>query len=252
VLEDPSGNRQVQWQRWSNSGNAYDGNWSIYYSPGGRFGEGQTPGTDWDADTRPVAPDEGQEASSGNVLFQAGLVNTMSHVAADDTPSPEGEYGVFCVEFKGTNAMSGAFMLDDLRNAPVGHPHPYTIFADATSAFSYFSFFGTGSNDSPDTVVGAGTPGEGFVYNCPICYWTSYVAGSMPGAGGVGGDGKERALPMVVISAGVKEYRGVSRWLRLPSVTRDYPNTGTSQQYLFAQSVLIVDLLDGVTTPLPI
>lgn len=249
VLEDPSGNRQVAFQRSGSAGNFYDGDWNFYYSPGGRFGEGQTPGTDWDEDTLPNAPDRGTEAS-GLPIFEGDADPSICHIAADDTPSPEGEYGVFCIEYKPTNTFSGIFMLDDLRDAPVGHPHPYTVFAEWYQGLTSPRFHATGSVDkSPGTVVGAGTPGEVYSTNCRTCRWTSYVANQMPGSGGVGVDGKERALPLIVVSSGAQEYRGVSRWLYSPSVTRDYPNTGNSQQYLFTGVVLIADLLDGVTTP---
>jgi len=249
VLEDPSGNRQILLQRSAAGASAADSDWYLYYSPGGRFGEGQTPGTDWDADSRSDAPDIGTEASN-SAIFRNGGDPSLCHVAADDTPSPEGEYGVIAVEFYPTNAFSGIIMLDDVRNAPVGHPHPYTVFAELSQGLTNSRFHGTGSTDrSPSTVVGAGTPGQVYVQNCRTPRWTSYVANQMPGGGGVGVDGKERALPLIVVSAGAQEYIGVSRWLCSPSVTRDYPNTGSSQQYLFTQVVMIADLLDGVTTP---
>lgn len=247
-LEDPSGNRQMVLQRSGSAGNFYDGHWYIYWSPGGRFGEGQVAGTDWDEDTVINAPDRGTEISN-LAIFNNNAAASLAQIAADDTPSPEGEYGVFCVELENVNAVQGVIMLDDVRNAPVGHPHPITIFGDGSGALSANSLHGSLGADSPGTVIDLGQDVQRYTYNCRYCDYYGYSSRSLPGNGGIGVDGKERALPIVVVSSSVFNYMGVSRWLRTPSVYHSYPDTGGSQQYLYLNGVLVVDLLDGATTP---
>lgn len=247
-LEDPGGNRQMVLQRSVNSGNFYDGTWTLYWSPDGRFGEGQTAGVDWDEDTAVNAPDRAAEVSTA--IFNNNAAASLAHIAVDDTPSPEGEYGVFCVELASVNTVRGVIMLDDLRNAPVGDPHPITVFGAGSGVFGS-AFFGTSGADCPGTVVDYGTSAQRYVYNCSYCDYWGYSQTALPNNGGTGVDGKERAAPIVVVapSSAPLSYLGISRWVKAPSVVRGYPDTASGEIYLYLNSVLVVDLLDGLTTP---
>jgi len=249
-MEDPGGNRQFVLQRSGSAGIVSDGTWSLWFSPSGRFGEGQTPGTDWDENTAIDAPDRAT-IRSGFAAFTNNASGTLSHVAVDDTPSPEGEYGFFCVELKTPNAIAGGIMFDDVRSAPVGSLFPLTMYMANNEFCSAGPLHAYSGNDAPGTVVAFGTTAERYLGGCAYCDYWGYSSLALPNNGGTGVDGKERALPIVAISPneGPKGYLGVSRWLRTPSVTRGYPNTANSQIYLYINGVLVVDLWDGVTTP---
>lgn len=253
VLEDPGGNRQVAFQRSDTLTDFYDGSWACQYSHGGRFGEGQVAGTDWDEETLPDAPDKGVETTTTNNTFRAQGIASITHVAADDVPSPSGEYGVFCVEFVATNAITGVFMIDDLRNTVTGWTHPLTVFASKSYTYTPLSLnylYGIQSaRDSPGTLIGAGTPGERYIIDSYYMKYKAYNTDCLPAYGGTGVDGKDRVFPLAVISPQVSTYIGTSRWLRIPAVSHGYPNTANSLQYLFISDCLIVDLWDGATTP---
>lgn len=249
VLEDPSGNRQVLWQRAATASDGYDGNWEVVWSPGGRFGEGQVAGTDWDEDQRPVAPDEGVEFNAEFFEDGGSTKFNLIHVAADDTPSPAGEYGVFCLEVVNPNYPHATFMIDDLRETPVGEPHPVTVFVKGAVPYSPSNLHAYLGMDSPGTVFDYGGDLERYYTNCPYCDYYGYASLALPNNGGTGVDGKERAMPIVVLSSGLPKYLGVSRWLRTPGVNRQYPHTANSETLMFVDGVLVVDALDGLTTP---
>jgi len=248
LIEDPDGNRQYTIQRGPSSGAGYDSTYYFYYSPGGLFGAGQTPGVDWDEITVPTASDAAVLMST-NILSN-GFTTTLTHVAADDTPSPTGEYGVICLEFKATNYLAWGFLVDDLRNASPGHPHALVNYCTSNQSLTLSSYHATGGQNSPGGVSDYGGDFPTYYYNAPHCYWYgSNDTICLPNNGGIGVDGKERAAPIFAGFIGLEGYIGSSRWIRDPSVSRGYPNTGTGLQYLFVNDLLIVDLWDGVTAP---
>jgi len=249
VAEDPAGNRQIQLRRSVSSGSGYDNTWAFRYSRGGRFGEGQTPGTDWDENTEPTAPDGIAEWNS-NSLFANGAVASRTFVAVDDTPSPEGEYGAIVVEYQATNLLSGLIMVDDLRYAPVGQPAPIAIWAANSGDLSTTTLYA--GAQSPGTDSYQGTSFEYYAHDAFYCGWYGYARWGVPAGGQVSPDGNEYALPIPVITEGFNNYIGFSRWLRAPSIDHNYPDTGGGKLYLFTPSVMFVDLLDGLTTPTPI
>lgn len=253
VLEDPDGNRQYAIRRSATDSDSSDDDWYFGYSPGGLYGVGQTAGIDWDETTLPAATDSANLRGTPTVpssCFASGGTSTLLQVAADDSPSPNGEYGVIALDFIGTNNNYCSFMIDDLRNASVGHPHALTNWLQTNdNPYSLSVISGTGTNDPPGIVQDYGGGAQRYQGNCPYCYYRYGGATLMPGNGGVGVDGKERALPVAVGFVGTEDYVGTSRWCRYPSVTRGYPNTGNSETLLFVTEMLIVDLLDGVTTP---
>lgn len=247
VVEDPGGNRQFRIQRRGSAGDLYDAWWITSYSPSGLFGIGQTPGVDWGATTAPNASDVA--VIRDGYSFSSGEYAVISHIACDDTPSPAGEYGVLAMQFEATNSMRGAFLIDDLRSAPVGHPHALVTWVPAAgNRLSIGYYHGNVSADSPGTVVDFGGDTQTYLTNSSCCRWYGYSTEGL-GNGGVGADGKERAFPIVVGMLGFEGYMGVSRWFRSPSVVHSYPDTATGQTYLFVDDVVVVDLLDGATTP---
>lgn len=253
VLEDPSGNRQVLLMRNNNTGTPGDRYWGLYYSPGGRFGEGQTPGTDWNQEQNAVAPDMQTIWGRTSIIFSDGADAVRSYVAADDTPSPEGEYGFIAMEFRNPNFFSGMFFLDDLRQCPPGQSHSLAIggvdYADIDPNTTYnYGYFG---GNLPRSLSYRDTPFEYFT-GCYYCIWYGYARFATPWGGEISADGKEYALPIAVITGDLWNYMGFSRWFRAPSLAHNYPDTGGGELYLFTEALLIVDVLDGLTTPTPV
>lgn len=247
LMEDPAGDRQYTFQRSASSGWANDGAWTFIYSPSGLFGVGETPGIDWDEVIAATASD-GTTLTPAGDLFHNNL--TLTHVAADDVPSPAGEYGVICLEFYATNNLHGMFLVDDLRNASPGHPHAVVNWClNVANGLTLEKYHGTSGADSPGGVNNFGGNLQSYYDNAPHCRWYGGGVECLPSNGGTGGDGKERAAPVFAGFIGREGYIGTSRWIRDPSVSRGYPNTGTSLQYLFVNDLLIVDLWDGVTSP---
>lgn len=248
LVQDPAGNRQYTFQRSLNAGNFYDGTWTVQYSPGGIFGDGQTAGVDWDENTTPAADDSATLADSGVFVNNAGA--SLDQIACDDTPSPEGEYGVLCMEFQPTNSLRSVFLVDDLRNAPVGHPHALVNYVMVNADRLSLSYYhATTTQQSPGTVTDFGGNAQRYLSNAAHNYWYGYTSVGLPGNGGVGIDGFERAFPITIGMVGFEGYMGTSRWFRSPSVIHGYPDTANSEIYMFVNNVLVVDLLDGVTTP---
>lgn len=249
VAQDPSGNRQIELDRGTGAGSGYDGWWYFRYSRGARFGEGQTPGTDWDENTPAAAPDAEIEWNGSN-LFTATEIATRTFVAADDTPSPEGEYGFIVMEFEPTNFFAGLIISDDLRYCPVGQKESLAVWACNSNNLNTGNLFGAAT--SPGSLSYRDTPLEYYAHNAYYCAWYGYSRYAVPNGGQVSPDGNEYALPVPVVSNGYPNYIGFSRWFRAPSIDHNYPDTGGSELYLFTESVLVVDLLDGLTTPTPI
>lgn len=252
VLEDPSGNRQIMFQRDNSASDGGDDEWWVAYSHAGRFGEGQVAGTDWDATTPAVAPDSyNLLGSSGGwaPYFEPGGSPSMVHVAADDTPSPEGEYGVLALEMKPSRTLNAVFMLDDVRSAPVGHPHPLALFVDSTdSCLTQGNIGGAATPRYANSVIDPGGPGEAFIsfYAARVLYGSTNV---FPQQGGLGVDNKERAVPLVWGFADNESYMGLSRWLRWQANSQEYPSTAGGRTFLYMNDCVIEDLWDGVTVP---
>lgn len=254
VLEDPGGNRQVLLTRNNGASNNGDRYWGYYYSQSGSFGDGQTPGTDWYEDQNASAPDQATLWSRTSLVFEDGANATRVFAAADDTPSPEGEYGFIVMEFRSTNDFSGIFVLDDLRHCPPGQVHSLVLLGTDADGIvpqhTYNQRYFINSN--PKTLTYRDTIFEYLANNCSYCIWWGYSRFAAPGGGQVSPDGKEYALPICVTTADYSNYIGFSRWFRAPSVNHSYPDTGGTLLYLFTDEIMVVDLLDGATTPTPI
>lgn len=255
VLEDPAGNRQIAIMRDSSNTDSGDDEWYFGYSPGGRFGEGQTAGIDWDEITLPAAPDQQNlfgTPTAWATIFQTGGNASLVHVAADNAASPEGEYGVFMVEFTGGNVQSSTFFIDDLRNAPVGHPHALTLLVeDNNDIFTSNSLGGASTPVNPKTMQDFGGGGEAWInVQCGYLRFGSVV--EIPGSGGVGIDGVERSFPLLVGFSGTEDWMGTSRWIYWASLARGYPTSANMRKDIYVNSCVIRDLMDGTETPLTI
>lgn len=255
VLEDPSGNRQHIFKRHTLISSAgYDSRWYMGYSPGGRFGEGQTPGVDWNENTIPSAPDQinynGTPSNEGSIFLGGGSLSLI-FMLADDTPAPSGEYGVLCLEIHGSNDLSGCFMIDDVRNHVPGYGHPLTI----GYAYNRSNVFNTGSineNWHMYTLRDPGGPSEAWVtINYAWCRWAgaSSLNQQIPVRGGVGVDGKQRAVAALVGYENNVGHLGLSRWLNWASWPANYPTTANGRKDLFVDHVVIKDVLDGTEAP---
>lgn len=249
VIQDPGGNRQYILMRDNSASDNADNQWYFGYSPGGRFGEGQVAGTDWDQDTPAAAPDQINvfgTPTGWTQLFEPGGTFSVAHIVADDTPSPEGEYGVFLVNIISLNNPYSAIILDDVRNAPVGHTHPLTVLARWLDN----GIFVTG-NEYFYTIRDFGGPSEAWVttrYAFARYAATTY----MPTRSGINRDGKERGTKAIVGFSNSLGYMGISRWFIWKGTTSGYPTTANSGKDVFLDSVVIKDLLDGTEPPMAV
>lgn len=256
VLEDPGGNRQYIIRRDAVTGDNNDLLWHVGYSHGGRFGEGQIPGTDWDEGTEPTAPDIvnllGSPTTEGT-LWQAGGSYSFVDVVADSTPSPAGEYGFLIIEFDSVNSSRSCFIVDDVRNAPVGHPHPLAMGLRNNNPGTLFNATNLNENWNFTTWRDLGGGGEAWVtVNYPWYRWggASSLNPQFPLRGGVGADGKERAMAALVGFENSVGYMGISRWIKWSGVAREYPGTANGGKDVFIDQALFKDLLDGTEPPL--
>lgn len=252
VLEDPSGNRQIIWQRDSVDSDAGDDEWYVGYSPAGQFGSGQTPGVDWDQDTTPAAPDQYNlfgTPTGWATLFEVGGAANLIHVAADDTPSPSGEYGVFMAEMIPSRTVGSVFMIDDIRDVPTGHPHPLVFFTEGVSgSLSYSNIGGGGTPRYAKTLQDYGGGGEALINLSPLhMKWGGNVY--IPNYAGRNSDNKERALKAIWGFNGTEGFMGTSRWMLWQPNERGYPCTAESKTLISLDDMLIDDLWDGATVP---
>lgn len=242
VMEDPGGNRQYVVMRTNYANNAGDDDWYIGYSPAGRFGEGQTGGVDWDQDTPPAAPDQINvrgTPTGWTQIFETGGVYSLTHVVADSTPSPGGEYGVFLVNIISVNNPYSAIILDDLRNVPTGHPHPLSILAYRNDGQIFVS-----SVSQFRTIYDYGGASEAWV-TAYYTYLESAGGIRLPGEAGISRDGKSRAVKALV-GFGSSGYMGISRWYTWKGINNlQYPLTANSRRDVILDSVVVRDLLDG-------
>jgi len=250
VLEDPGGNRQYIFRRDPIETATYDDEWHWGYSYGGRFGEGETPGTDWDENTEPTAPDIanlGGSPTSETGIWQDANAYGLVFVLADDVPSSEGEYGFIQITIEPTNSSFGCVMVDPLVNAPVGHPHPLTMGYAWDRTSITFTVGDLNQNWHMRTWTRLG---EGLEAWATINYTAPYSAGyKIPQYGGIGADGKERAIASIVGFENNEGYMGISRWLKWASVVREYPRSANGYRDLFVDQAIFEDMLDGVTPP---
>lgn len=254
VLEDPSGNRQILILRDTTStANNTDDQWHFGYSPGGLFGVGQTPGTDWDEDTTPAATDKRNllgTTTSFTSIFREGGSSSIMQIAADDTPSPEGEYGLIALDFIPTNNNGASFIIDDLRDVAPGHPHPLAIWVtNRDNPWSDSVISGNATPDGPRGIAAYGSGADYFGYWYYL-HWGYATTTKIPSVGIVDADGSERVFKIPVGWRDLEQYVGTSRWLYWETVAaRGYPDTANTLQHLFVADCLIKDILDGVTTP---
>lgn len=249
ILEDPAGNRQYAFMRDSAASDAGDDEWYVGYSPGGRFGEGQTAGVDWDQDTLPAAPDQYDllgTPTAWSIIWKPGGTRSLIHVVADSTPSSEGEYGIFMVEFTGVNSQDSAFVIDPLNNAPVGHVHPVTNYVSGFDGT--FNVGNLNENTHFYTIFDFGGGSEARV-TINYLYARYGNTSEIPIRGGVGVDGKERALRCPVGFENGMEYMGISKWLAWSSVSHGYPMTANGGKDVFIGDMVFPDLLDGTEAP---
>lgn len=250
VLEDPSGNRQYIFRRHGTNSDSNDDDWHIGMSYGGRFGEGQTPGTSWDEATQPLAPDNinilGSPPTTTGVQFKTGGDRSLCHIVADSTPSPEGEYGMFYIELTSTNASYGTFFIDDLRATAVGEPFPLAIGLRNNDP-NLFNYGTINVNWRPASVFDLGGAGETWL---GVYYaWGDWAGVKMPHSGGLGIDGKLRAIAAPVGFNSNHVYIGISRWLYWAPFSNVYPSTVDGQKGVWANQVIIRGLMDGTEYP---
>jgi len=250
VLQTPTGGRQWIIRRHGTNADGNDDDWHVGFSHAGRFGEGQVAGTDWDADTQPLSPDNvnllGSPPTSTGILFRPGGTQSLAHVVADSTPSPEGEYGFFFAEFQSGNLPFSVFFADDLRNAAVGDPLPLT-FGLRNSDSGVLNYNNLGQNWQMKSVYDPGGAGETLA---SVGYqWGEYNSAKIPSAMGMGIDGKIRAVAPPVGFRGGFGYMGLSRWLRWLPFSMDYPTTASGQKDVVINWVFVKDLMDGTEYP---
>lgn len=255
VLEDPSGNRQIILQRDSANSDTTDDDWFLGYSAAGTFGAGQTAGVDWDATTTPQAADQVNlwgSRTAWNNIFADGNTSNLTHVAADDVPSPSGEYGVFLIEMTANRKQNAIFLIDDIRDAVPNHPHPLVLDADSTDNIISWGSYGGGSVPKYGTWwTDYGGGGEKWigVAPCNLRYGSTVV---YPYQAGLGIDNVERAFPFIWGFADLDGYVGRSRWLHWAGCRRQYPSLDSTKRYLYVTDGMIRDLLDGSTIPLSV
>jgi hypothetical protein len=246
VIEAPSG-RQLLIHRTTTTGSSSDNDWHYGWADKGDY-------TGGDTDTPPTTAtgvDIWGTISSWPALSQIGGSSNLVYIAADDTASPAGEYGVFAVEFVATNTVTALFMLDDFRNVPAGREHsigvhiygsalPFSrnVLSSLTASACYTWYLRDETGEVWDNVS----------------YLYAYGASTQiyPGGGGVSrGDNKEYGMrpPVGFVTEG---YIGQSRWVLWPGLSRGYPNSANSKQHLYINDALVLDLLDGTTAPLTI
>jgi len=242
VMQDPDGNREILFTRYNSKNSNVDGYWWGGYSRAAGFTGGS-------ADTFPSATDEATFNVSGTKdnpqsVFAAGTTANVTHVAADDTPSPAGEYGFFIGEVINPNNLNGWGKLDDLRQVATGEASPLALFLGNIALTPSVLALADGF-----TWADVGGGAESFLRTqLDFPYGGSQY---FPLHGKVNlYDGKERAIPAIAVEKTVAGYLGVSRWVFAPGVPRAYPNTGDSYNYLYLDEVLIADLWDGSSTPL--
>lgn len=241
VLEDPSGNRQILIDTSAQASAGYEGYWGIFYSPGGLY-------TGGDATTVPTATDEltvfGDHAN-GLTLFSAGDIPNMVHVAADDTPSPAGEYGFLVVNFTSVCITTGYLFLDDLRQAAAGDPAAVVLGGYSVGmpsniiAGNYFR--------AQVDVGGAGEAWNQIGYGWPRVNGQDYQ--DIP-AGASRYDGKERPLPIFALDPSIGGFLGASRWFRASPVgpIRHY-NTQEGKTVFTVDDTVLVDFWDATSEP---
>lgn len=250
VMQTPTGGRQMIFRRHSNNDENYDDDWHFGFSHAGRFGEGQVAGTDWDEDTQPLAPDNvnllGSPPTGTGIHFRVGYQQSLLHVVADSTPSPEGEYGFFCAELYSYNTPFGVFFMDNLRNAAVGDPFPVAM-GLRNNDTGVLNPQNLGQNWGMKSIYDIGGAGEALV---TVGYlWGNFNSQRVPGALGMGIDGKIRAVAPAVGFRGGFGYMGLSRWLRWLPFLMDYPTTASGQKDVVINQAFIKDLMDGTEYP---
>jgi len=250
VLQTPTGGRQWIIRRHGTNDDIYDSEWHLGFSHAGRFGEGQVPGTDWDEDTQPLAPDNvsllGSPPTSTGPFSRVGGAQSLAHVVADSSPSPEGEYGFFFAEFQSGNNPFSTFFQDDLRNAAVGDPLPLT-FGLRSNDPGVFNYNNIGQNWQMKSVYDPGGAGEALV---SVGYqYGDYSGVKIPFAMGIGTDGKIRAVAPPVGFRGGFGYMGLSRWLRWVPFSMGYLTTASGQKDVVINDVFVKDLMDGTEYP---
>jgi len=248
VLEDPAGNRQLLIQRDATAGDVNDDDWAFEWNASADFAGGA-------AGTVPTsAGGKGQDiyGSPGvthAALFSKGGVAGLFHVAADDTASPLGEYGVFCVELVAVDTINAIFMLDDLRNGPTNgdfsaHSLAIYISPGSTVLDYYILYYGTKVVTWRDW----GGGGEAWVTDLKYPCLFDGAARVYPGGGMAPASG-EISLPYFCTQSALGGFAGVSHWLRMPAVERGYNHRSISELYWYMGDCLIQNLPDGVTVP---
>ena len=249
AMADPAvGGRQLCFVH-ANGGGYYDPYWWIGLSESDGFLGGSASVAAVATDERTVSA-QGTRAAPG-VNGEDWTVPIRIHVAADDTASPNGEYGFLALSMYNPNVVGTIIMLDDFRDGPATDPVSFALM-HYKSTTTLFNAWCLNINTYCRSKIDEGGAGEAFL---PINYALSTVRSAQYyttlGRQSLY-DAIERPLPLPVVEFTLGGFLGFSRWFRQPGVSRGYPNTGDGQTLLYVGNLIIADLLDGATTPLSI
>ena len=251
VLRSPGGasDGEVLFQRDTGAADSSDDEWICAWAPNGDFNLAGCAAN--------IAPNatvsgslqviRGTINGVGSSICQVGGLANVITVAADDTASSAGSYGVFMLEVVSPQTTKSAFFIDDGSQvkSDLITPHPKAIFfGPALTEMGLYTEAGT--SDYPGTFVDLGGGGESW-RGAPYCAYRSSGGSLIPGSGGSPVAGQ----PDAPILVGNRTHGGVffvSRWLQWAATAQAHPNQDTGLTGVFIDDVFIQDLGDGLTT----
>lgn len=246
-VADPDQNRELLVTRDPTVGDSGDDEWWCGYSKAAKFTGGSP-----SANTFPSATDEvtvsqtGTKTSPGSI-HNTGTTANLTHVVADDTASPSGEYGWLALEMTATNTSKSVMGLDDIRNTATGDTHPLVLF-HMTNDLIETTF--RSSTSELKTIFDDGGGSE--VWD-DAQYCVPFGAASYKNTGNQSVyDLLERPATLIVIGVPTGGYVGTSRWIYLAAVTRGYPNDGgvaSSRDHWYIGESVLRNFGDGSTAP---
>ena len=251
VIRSPNG-REYLFVREQTGNNGGDSDWSMRYSKGGLFVGGSAAviatATDQE-DLRPWGGDPWDMRS----IFEDGTNRNIVHVAADSDPDENGEYGIMALEIKDRQQAGAIFMVDNLQQCADGDPHTIVTLARNLSGsddLNYAALYFTGT-EPPTTWLNVGLPEEvwGTAY---YMIWDEGTRHIYENGGNSVEDGSETyySVPVIGYNGSTKWYKGVSRWIKSPTLRRRYPHMDDDRGMLYVGDWLINDIWDGLSVPL--